>query len=131
MIIPKIKNPSVSKSKESSFDALAVECPPTDNIKTATIAMVSEAPGDIELLKGEPFVGPAGVQFNRICAAVRLARYQIYLTNACKAKLPKNNANKLWTAKGYRHPDWKELQTRLIDELSEFEGKVIILLGAT
>jgi len=131
MIIPKIKNPSASKSKESSFDALAVECPPTDNIKTAEIAMVGEAPSDIELLKGEPFVGPAGAQFNRICAAVRLARYQIYITNACKAKLPKNNANKLWTAKGYRHPDWKELQTRLIDELSKFNGKVIMLLGAT
>ena len=54
MIIPKIKSPPKSKSKESSFDALVIECPPTDNIKTATIACVGEAPGDIELLKGEP-----------------------------------------------------------------------------
>ena len=131
MIIPKIPSTDTKKSKESSFDALAVECPPTDNINTALIAMVGEAPSDIELLKGEPFVGPAGSQFNRICAAVRLARYQIYLTNACKAKLPKNNTDKLWTAKGYRHPDWGELQCRLIDELAEFPGKVIMLLGAT
>ncbi|MDY6893948.1 MAG: DNA polymerase [Thermotogota bacterium] len=131
MIIPKIPSTPSKKSKESSFDALAVECPPTDNINSAIIAMVGEAPSDIELLKGEPFVGPAGSQFNRICAAVRLARYQIYLTNACKAKLPNNKTDKLWTAKGYRHPAWGELQRLLIDELSNFPGKLIMLLGAT
>lgn len=130
MIIPKISSKPAKKEK-SSFDALAVECPPTDNIETAIIAMVGEAPSDIELLKQEPFVGPAGSQFNRICAACRLARYQIYLTNACKAKLPKNNSDKLWTSKGYRHPDWKELQSRLIDELAKFPGKIIMLIGAT
>ena len=132
MIIPKISSTKTNeKIKKLSFDALAVECPPTENIKSATIAMVGEAPSDIEILKQEPFVGPAGAQLNRICAAVRLARYQIYLTNACKAKLPNNNEAKLWTSKGYRHPAWGELQSRLIDELAEFEGKVIMLLGAT
>ena len=117
--------------KKNSFDVLAIECPPTDNINTAIIAMVSDAPNDIEILKAEPFMGPAGAQFNRICAAVRLARYQIYLTNACKAKLPKNNVNKLWTEKGWRHPKWGELQANLINELSEFPGKLIMLLGDT
>jgi uracil-DNA glycosylase family 4 len=132
MIIPKISTTSKSKKEEkSSFNALAIECPPTDNISTAMIAMVGEAPSDIELVKQEPFVGPAGSQLNRICAACRIARYQIYMTNACKAKLPKNDANKLWTTKGYRHPDWGTLQNRLIDELAEFPGKVIMLLGAT
>jgi uracil-DNA glycosylase family 4 len=129
VIIPKISEES--KKSKTSFNALAIECPPTDNIKTAIIAMVGEAPSDIELLKGEPFVGPAGSQLNRICAAIRLPRYQIYLTNACKAKLPDNNSNKLWTSKGYRHPDWKELQSRLIDELAAFPGKLILLLGET
>jgi len=131
MIIPKIKDVKLKREKNNSFDALAIECPPTDNIKSAKIAIVGEAPSDIELLKQEPFVGPAGAQFNRICAAVRLARYQIYLTNACKAKLPKNNTDKLWTSKGYRHPNWGELQALLIDELAEFEGQIIMLLGAT
>jgi len=117
--------------KKNSFDILAVECPPTDNINTAIIAMVGDAPNDIEILKIEPFVGPMGSQFNRICAAVRLARYQIYLTNACKAKLPKNQTSKLWTPKGWRHPKWSELQLNLINELAEFPGKVIMLLGDT
>jgi len=130
MKIPKDPT-SEQDQKKSSFDVLAVECLPTDNIKTAIIAMVGDAPNDIEVLKNEPFVGPVGAQFNRICAAVRLARYQIYLTHACKAKLPKNNISKLWTEKGWRHPKWGELQNNLINELAEFPGKIIMLLGDT
>jgi len=131
MKIPKDPTTSEQDLKKNSFDILAVECPPTDNIKTAIVAMVGDAPNDIEVLKAEPFVGPIGAQFNRICAAIRLARYQIYLTHACKAKLPKNNISKLWTEKGWRHPKWGELQRVLIDELAEFPGKVIMLLGDT
>jgi len=130
MKIPKDPT-SEQDQKNNSLDILAVECPPTNNINTAIIAMVGDAPNDIEVLKAEPFLGPNGAQFNRICAAVRLARYQIYLTNACKAKLPKNNVSKLWTDKGWRHPKWGELQRALIDELAEFPGKVIMLLGDT
>jgi len=130
MIIPKI-SVAPKKSKEVSFDVLAIDCPPTDNINSAVIAMVGEIPTDLELLKEEPFVGPVGSQLNRICAAVRLARYQIYLTHACKAKIPSNNYNKLWTAKGFRHSQWGELQRNLIDELAAFPGKVIMLLGST
>ncbi len=130
MKIPKDQT-SEQDRKKNSFDVLAVECPPTNNIKTALIAMVGDAPNDIEVLKAEPFMGPVGAQFNRICAAVRLARYQIYLTSACKAKLPKNNRNKLWTEKGWRHPKWGELQNNLINELAEFPGKLIMLLGDT
>ena len=130
MKIPKDPTSELDQ-KKNSFDVLAVECPPTNNIKTAMIAMVGDAPNDIEILKAEPFMGPVGAQFNRICAAVRLARYQIYLTSACKAKLPKNNRNKLWTEKGWRHPKWGELQQELINELAEFPGKVILLLGDT
>lgn len=131
MIIPKISNQVKHTEKENSFDPLVIDCQPTDNIKSADIAFVGEAPGDIEVLKNEPFVGPAGSQLNRICAACRIARHQIYLTNACKAKLPGNKSDKLWTAKGWRHPAWGELQANLIDELSEFPGKVILLLGNT
>ena len=130
MIIPKIQATAATQ-KEDSFNALAVDCIPTDNINTADIAMVGEYPTDIETIKNEPFTGPVGSQFNRICAAVRLARYKIYLTLACKARLPKNNLNLLYTDKGYRHPDWYKLQAALIDELAQFPGKLIMLLGDT
>ncbi len=129
MIIPKIK--STGTAQKTSFDALAVDCQPTDNISTALVAMVGDAPNAIDVLKCEPFNGPAGSQLNRVCAAVRLARYQIYMTTACKAELPKNSTNRLWTDKGFRHPDWGTLQKRLIDELAAFSGKFIMLLGPT
>jgi len=56
MIIP--KDPTGEQGlQKNSLDILAVECPPTNNIKTAIIAMVGDAPNDIELLKAEPFLG--------------------------------------------------------------------------
>ncbi|MCP4607692.1 MAG: hypothetical protein GY845_03105 [Planctomycetes bacterium] len=117
--------------KASSFDPLAIDCPPTDNIASADFAIVGEAPTSTEVLEGEPFIGPVGSQLNRICSAVRIARYQLYLTYACKAQLPKAGITKLWTEKGGRCAEWSELQLRLIDELSAFKGRIIILMGAT
>lgn len=126
-LIPRAKR-SITKD---SFNPLAIDCPPTDNIAYARFAMIGEAPSNVEVLEGQPFAGPAGAQLNRIIAAAQLPRYEIYLTNACKAQLPKNNSDVLWTKKGYRHPQWGELQRDLIDELSNFKGKFIMLLGAT
>lgn len=131
MIIPKISSQITKKKEKTTFDALAIDCHPSDNIKTATIAMVGDFPSDIDIIKNEMFVGPMGSQFNRICSAVRLARHDIYMTTACKAKLLKGKTDLLWTPKGYRHPDWGKLQERFINELAEFPGKVIMLLGAT
>jgi len=113
------------------FDPLREDVRPTQNCSTAMIALVGEAPSTIEMTEGEPFVGPAGNQFNRICAAINLPRYKLYLTNCCKTQLPGNKTSVLWTPKGYRCPEWGELQRRLIQELSEFQGKVIVLAGAT
>ncbi len=131
MIIPKISNQTKYSEKESSFNPLITDCPPSNNIKSADIAVVGDFPNDVEIVKQELFTGPSGSQFNRICAACRLARYQIYMTTACKTKPPGGNSDKLWTIKGWRHPDWGKLQQDLIDELSEFPGKVILLLGNT
>ena len=127
-LIPKLPQ---DMPKISSFKPLEVQCPPTDNISIAQFAFVGEAPSSIEAMEREPFIGPAGSQFNRICSAVHLPRHRLYLTHCCKSQLPKNNTNKLWTYKGYRCPEWGELQRKLIDELSNFEGKIIICLGNT
>jgi len=131
----KSTKPLIPKNKKTltkeSFDPLRIDCPPTDNIAYARFAMVGEAPSNVEVLEGQPFVGPSGAQLNRIIAAAQLPRYEIYLTNACKTQLPKNNSDVLWTSKGYRHPKWGELQKALIEELSHFKGKFIMLLGST
>lgn len=133
VFIPKLGPNTI---KASGFDPLAIDCKPTDNISSAEFAIVGEAPTSTDCLSGEPFIGPAGSQLNRICAAVRIARYQLYLTYACKAQLPTGygkipSYNKLWTEKGGRCAEWGELQLRLIDELSAFKGRIIILMGVT
>jgi len=112
-----------------SGNLLDEACPPTDNIITAEYAMVGSFPTLVEVKEKEPFVGPAGNQLKRICSAVKIPMYQIYLTHACKAMIPKNNSNKLYTEKGFRCSEWGELQQKLIKELSQFNGKLIILLG--
>ncbi len=122
LLIPKDITPVISNLLKES-------CPPTDNIMTARFAMVGDFPTNIEVMEKEPFVGPHGNQLKRICSANQIPMYQTYLTLACKTMLPKNNKNKLYTAKGYRCPEWGKLQEKLIDELSHFKGNIIILLG--
>jgi len=118
--------------KKKIFDALPVDCPATRNSATALYAFVGEAPASYEMRKQEPFVGDAGRQLSRVCSAAHISRYQIYMTYCCKTQLPNNNKTEtLWNHKGYRHPQWGELQRRLIDELAEISAPIIMLLGNT
>lgn len=46
--------------------------------------LVGEQPGDLEDLRGRPFVGPAGRLLDRALAAAGLERDRLYVTNAVK-----------------------------------------------
>jgi DNA polymerase len=50
----------------------------------AVLMVVGERPGDKEDLAGRPFVGPAGMLFDRAIAELGWHREQIYVTNAVK-----------------------------------------------
>ncbi len=50
----------------------------------ALIMVVGEQPGDLEDLRGRPFVGPAGALFDRALAEAGIARESLYVTNAVK-----------------------------------------------
>ena len=113
------------------WDPLKVECPPTTNIETAEVAMIGEAPSTVELQNQEPFSGPTKSIMNRLFSTIRLPRYKVYMTNACKAKLPKNDAHYLISANGQKCSAFGQLQKRLIDELSGFKGTFIVPLGST
>lgn len=56
----------------------------------ADVMFVGEAPGRDEDLQGEPFVGAAGQLLNRILAAIRFAREDIYIANILKCRPPGN-----------------------------------------
>ncbi|HEX6987478.1 MAG TPA: uracil-DNA glycosylase, partial [Planctomycetaceae bacterium] len=56
----------------------------------AAIFFLGEAPGADEDRTGEPFVGKAGQLLNRIIAACRLTREEIYIGNILKCRPPGN-----------------------------------------
>ena len=59
--------------------------------ETAEVLFVGEGPGETEDLKGEPFVGRAGILLDDILKIVGLNRSKnIYITNIVKCRPPKN-----------------------------------------
>lgn len=51
--------------------------------------IVGEAPGEYEIMKGLPFVGPAGDELSKMLQEVGLMRSECFLTNVCRER-PKN-----------------------------------------
>ena len=75
---PKIQSLYTTLSRERSTFV-----PPTGP-SSAPIAIVGEQPGNIEVYKGEPFIGPAGRELDQNLTLAKLKREDIYLTNAIK-----------------------------------------------
>ncbi|NHN49770.1 uracil-DNA glycosylase [Halostella sp. JP-L12] len=56
----------------------------------ADVMLVGEAPGGNEVKQGEPFVGQAGQQLDRILEDIGIAREDLYVTNLVKVRPPEN-----------------------------------------
>lgn len=87
------------------------------------VMLVGEAPGDMEDLKGEHFVGDAGQLLTRALKRLQVQRRTIYITNAVKCR-PRNN----------RTPGKEELQACfkwLEKEILILSPSVIVTLGKT
>jgi DNA polymerase len=56
----------------------------------AELCFIGEAPGADEDAQGEPFVGAAGQLLNRIIAACRMKREEVYICNIIKCRPPGN-----------------------------------------
>lgn len=56
----------------------------------ARVMFIGEAPGKNEDLSGEPFVGRAGENLNRMLALAGLEREDIYIANVLKCRPPQN-----------------------------------------
>ena len=56
----------------------------------ARVMFVGEGPGKNEDLKGEPFVGAAGKNLDKLLACAGLAREDIYIANVLKCRPPGN-----------------------------------------
>lgn len=56
----------------------------------AEVMFIGEGPGHDEDMKGEPFVGRAGQLLDRILAAIKFDRKQVYIANIVKCRPPNN-----------------------------------------
>jgi uracil-DNA glycosylase len=63
---------------------------PTAPINRPRIMIVGEAPGEAEVMKGEPFVGASGQELNRMLRDAGINRFECYLTNVFWQR-PKDN----------------------------------------
>lgn len=89
--------------------------------QTADILFVGEGPGEQEDLKGEPFVGPAGLLLDDIMSIIDLDRERVYIANIVKCRPPKN-----------RDPLQEEQDACydfLLNQIALIKPKIIVCLG--
>ncbi len=87
------------------------------------ICFVGEAPGADEDAQGEPFVGAAGQLLNRIIAACKMKREEVYICNIIKCRPPGNRTPLPHEAANCR--EFLERQLELV------RPKFICALGST
>jgi uracil-DNA glycosylase family protein len=100
--------------------------------QTARLVFVGEQPGDQEDRRGQPFVGPAGILFNRALRDAGIDREQSYVTNAVKHfKFTQDGEGR---RRIHQTPDQREVvacRPWLAAELRTIDPDVIVALGAT
>lgn len=96
----------------------------------ARIMFVGEQPGDQEDLQGRPFVGPAGLLWNRALDEARIDRSEVYVTNAVKHfKFEERGKRRIHLKPG--SVEVTACRPWLNAEIDEVNPKIIVALGAT
>ena len=93
-----------------------------DGSSDAKVAFVGEAPGADEDATGVPFVGRAGKLLDKIIAAMKLKREEVYICNVLKCRPPNN-----------RTPNPEEIamcSPMMHEQLAVLRPKVMVALGA-
>lgn len=57
----------------------------------ARIMIVGEAPGEMEVSRGEPFVGASGMELGKMLQEAGILRSACFLTNVCRIRPPAND----------------------------------------
>jgi uracil-DNA glycosylase family 4 len=87
----------------------------------ADLLFIGEAPGAEEDRQGEPFVGRAGQLLDKILAAIKLSRQDVYIANMLKCRPP-----------GNRDPQPEEIAAcspHLSEQIRLIKPKLICMLG--
>jgi uracil-DNA glycosylase len=99
----------------------ATRAVPGEGSPVASLVCVGEAPGKTEDETGRPFVGQAGKLLDKILAAIRLQRSDVFICNVLKHRPPAN-----------RNPMPDEVAAcspYLVRQLELIQPKVIIAFG--
>ncbi len=98
--------------------------------ETARVVFVGEQPGDIEDVRGRPFVGPSGKLIRSLLDELSVNQDDIYFTNAVK--------HFKYTVRGKRRlhqkpsaGDIEHCRSWLVQEISLIKPVVIVALGST
>ncbi len=89
--------------------------------RDADVMFVGEGPGEQEDLRGEPFVGPAGMLLDDMLSIIDLGRHNCYIANIVKCRPPHN-----------RDPQEQEQEAcidYLRDQMALVKPKIIVCLG--
>lgn len=89
----------------------------------AEVVLVGEAPGENEVAEGEPFVGQAGRELDRVLADLGVDRSSVYVTNLVKVRPPENR-----TPYVAEIDAWRPV---LDAELERISPAVVVPLGTT
>jgi DNA polymerase-1 len=73
--------------------------------------IVGEAPGETEVLKGEPFVGFSGVELNKMLFEAGLNRTECFATNVCQERPPGNDMGE-WLVDTVKEPNPDKYKNR-------------------
>jgi DNA polymerase len=98
----------------------------------APCVFVGEQPGDVEDRRGRPFVGPAGVLFDRALVEAGVDRSQAYVTNAVKHF--RFEPSERGQRRIHKTPEAAHItacRPWLAAELNRIRPRVVVVLGAT
>ncbi len=87
----------------------------------AELMLIGEAPGREEDLQGKPFVGAAGQLLDKMLAAIKFSREDVFIANILKCRPPEN-----------RDPRPEEIETckvHLLEQIRLIQPKIILALG--
>lgn len=87
----------------------------------ADFVLIGEAPGANEVEQGEPFVGQAGGELDKVLQKIGVERTELYITNLVKVRPPEN-----------RDPKKDEIEAwapLLKKEIKDVDPEMIITLG--
>ncbi|MFW6138595.1 MAG: uracil-DNA glycosylase [Spirochaetota bacterium] len=83
-------NQKISRCRECALFKTRRNTVPGEGSAEADIVFIGEAPGEMEDIKGRPFVGRAGELLDRMLKAITLTRQEVYITNIVKCRPPQN-----------------------------------------